>query len=92
MYLNKFLILLDCSTSEGKQCVSSFKYKGGSFSGCTSVDNKDAENNDVFWCSTLTDQNGNHIRGNWGNCICKKGNFSFKTTNRLCIHNCNSCF
>ena len=62
---------LDCSTTDGKQCVFPFKYKGVVYNGCTKTKNRN-----VLWCSTKTDEQGNYILGgNWGNCseTCQKG-------------------
>jgi hypothetical protein len=42
--------------------VFPFKYRGTVYESCT-----DKENN-VPWCSTKVDANGNHVEGKWGNC------------------------
>ncbi len=51
-----------------KNCVFPFSFRGSTFNSCTS------EGGDVsgeLWCSTKTDEFGNHVRGNWE--ICPEG-------------------
>ena len=52
--------------SVGLACVFPFTYAGQTFTGCTKVGADD----DTYWCSTLTDADGNHVggQGNWGHC------------------------
>ena len=47
----------------GKQCVFPFKYQDVIYHNCTTV-----KNNNVPWCSTKTDEKGNYITGQFGNC------------------------
>ena len=50
-----------CTTGGvSKKCVFPFNYKGMRYNKCTS--------NSKPWCATMTDANGNYIRGNWGYC------------------------
>ena len=55
-----------CLTSGGKvvgaPCVFPFTYNGVTYTDCTSVDDGQA------WCSTATDDDGNHINNFWGYC------------------------
>ena len=43
----------------GKKCVFPFKYNGKTYQGCP----PDNFVKDKRWCSTATDENGNHIIG-----------------------------
>jgi len=52
-----------CLTQGGKECVFPFTYNGHNYKECTKEDN-----NNVFWCATSTDRNGNYQKGEWGNC------------------------
>jgi len=52
-----------CLTTSGEPCVFPFIWKGKSYKACT--------NDGGFgnaWCSTKTDQFGNHVNGNFGDC------------------------
>jgi hypothetical protein len=55
----------DCRTVGGnvvdKACVFPFRFNGVTYNGCT-------EDEDGRWCSTKTDERGNHVTGNWGIC------------------------
>ena len=60
-----------CSTTyevgtpkKGVKCVFPFKWKSQSFSECTTEGDPDAKK----WCSTKTDAQGAHVKGNWGYC------------------------
>ena len=50
----------------GKPCVFPFTYKGKTYNGCP-VDPEDPAR--TRWCSTKTDEQGNHIVGNSGHCM-----------------------
>jgi len=58
----------------GANCVFPFTFKGEVYTECTTVDSPDDE---TPWCSTLTDENGNHVglQGKWGYCApnCNEG-------------------
>ena len=64
----KHVIVLDtgCKTNGGaipnRQCTFPFTVYGKTFDACTSVGHT------APWCSTKVDQNGHHVRGNWGDC------------------------
>ena len=51
-----------------KPCIFPFKYNGGTYYACT-LDNAHFTENKP-WCSTLVDNQGNHIngQGKWGSC------------------------
>ena len=49
---------------KGTMCVFPFKWKSQSFSGCTTEGDPDGKK----WCSTKTDTQGAHVKGNWGYC------------------------
>jgi hypothetical protein len=51
-------------TPFGAKCVFPFKFKGTSYSHCTSTDNGDME-----WCATKVDENAEYVHGMWGECI-----------------------
>jgi len=62
----------NCTTITGTQCVFPFRYAGTSYDRCTSY-----SNNGVPWCSTQTDDAGNHIVGNYDSCnldTCQQAN------------------
>lgn len=59
-----------CKTKKGINCQFPFTYKGKLYFDCPPDPVEEGE----FWCSTKTDQNGNHITG--------KGYFG------LCDSNC----
>ena len=52
--------------SSGSPRVLPFIYKDKKHTGCTLVDADDGKP----WCSTLTDDSGNHVggQGKWGHC------------------------
>ena len=50
------------STKKCTKCVFPFTYEGETFHTCTSVGEP------APWCSTKTDENGNHVPGIWGFC------------------------
>lgn len=52
-----------CSTTKGVKCVFPFKYKGKTYTTCTS-----AYHYGKPWCSTTTKADGSYIKGKWGNC------------------------
>ena len=59
-----------CTTNgggdSGARCVFPFTYKGRTYRGCILVDADD----NIPWCSTLTDNTGQHVggQGKWGHC------------------------
>ena len=59
-----------CTTNgggdSGASCVFPFTYKDRVYRGCILVDADDG----IPWCSTLTDNNGQHVggQGKWGHC------------------------
>ena len=63
-----FLItfILDCNTIGGNNpnlpCIFPFKYEGFTYHKCSQVQS------DKPWCSTKVDENGTHVKGNWGDC------------------------
>ena len=64
----------DCLTISGavtgKKCIFPFRYNGILHHLCTKDDH------DKLWCSTLTDENGDHVDGQWGNCgLCGSGKY-----------------
>ena len=77
---NKLLtnLLLDCTTTDGKQCVFPFRYNGVIYKGCTKVTWEGKYTNNP-WCSTEVNEDGNYV-GLWGNCSqsCQNGNRNFK--------------
>merc|ERR1712064_221109 len=52
-----------CTTTAGTACVFPFTYMGTTYTSCTN-----AGGFQTPWCSTKTDQYGNHIIGNYGDC------------------------
>ena len=56
-----------CHTVDNKPCQFPFRYNGVSYSTCTL---KGADDVNSPWCSTLVDNNGNHVSGggHYGNC------------------------
>jgi len=48
----------------GSSCVFPFTFDGVVYDKCTTV----ADPEGKFWCSTLTDEEGEHLKGNWGYC------------------------
>ena len=60
-------MILDCRTKGGNvsnmRCVFPFIYHGIEFLTCTGTNN-----DGVQWCATKTDDEGNYIGGQWGNC------------------------
>ena len=62
---NQLHLGFDCKTKGGRspsgtKCVFPFIWKGTKYTGCTAWRRP--------WCSTKTDSNNKHIRGNWGYC------------------------
>merc|ERR1711990_366042 len=57
---------MGCLTVGGRKvnarCVFPFSFRGRTYNGCTTISLK------KLWCSTRTDSNGKHIRGQWGYC------------------------
>lgn len=55
-----------CTTEDGRPCQLPFTFRGSLYSGCT----RDHDQEDRLWCSTKTDQAGNHVQagGHWGHC------------------------
>jgi hypothetical protein len=51
-----------------KNCVFPFSFRGSTFNSCT---NEGGDVSSELWCSTKTDEFGNHVRGNWE--ICPEG-------------------
>merc|ERR1712055_1126563 len=82
-----------CMTVDGANCVFPFTFNGVVYTECTTV--LDAKP----WCSTLTDQNGNHVtdQRKWGycasNCPTKEDCSSdeFECNNGKCIHDVQKC-
>jgi len=52
-----------CYTVKQEKCSFPFQYKGQQFTQCTTVDNKGKP-----WCSTRTDPQGIHMKGEWADC------------------------
>lgn len=57
----------ECRTTETERrsnqpCVFPWKYKGKMYDGCKN------ENDGLRWCSTKVDENGDHMKGEWGQC------------------------
>ena len=66
--------VIESSSNSKKPCQFPFKFKGRTFYECTTITGTD--DNDEYeygnpWCSTKTDDNGNHISGQgvYGDCI-----------------------
>ena len=59
----------ECMTNGGAspntKCIFPFIFNRQSINTCTKIDGSD-----IAWCSTLVDDNGNHVgeQGKWGNC------------------------
>jgi hypothetical protein len=53
-------------TGETKPCIFPFNYNEQTFTGCTTVNDRDYK----AWCSTEVDSDGNHVLsgGFWGHC------------------------
>ena len=51
-----------CVTESGVRCVFPFRYEGVLHHQCTDADH------DAQWCSTKTDEDDDHIYGEWGDC------------------------
>ena len=56
-----------CHTIDNKPCRFPFRYNGVSYSTCTLVA---ADEENKAWCSTLVDEEGNHVSGggHYGDC------------------------
>ena len=54
----------DDSPKKKIPCKFPFKLKGKTYNTCTTATDPDNKN----WCSTKTDSNGKHMRGQWGYC------------------------
>ena len=56
-----------CHTVGNKPCQFPFRYNGVSYSSCTL---EDADDETKPWCSTLVDNDGNHVSGggHYGDC------------------------
>ena len=54
------------SEDPGKECIFPFTFNNFTYHGCPT----DPVDKSKRWCSTKTDENGNHITGdaNWGHC------------------------
>lgn len=48
----------------GMECIFPFTFRSVKYFGCTTITDPDNK----LWCSTKVDDNGKHIRGNWGYC------------------------
>ena len=60
-----------CFTNSGDPCQFPFIFNRQKYTGCT----RDSDPSNRLWCSTKTDFNGNHIKGNWGYCrLASSGN------------------
>ena len=70
MFITDEGLLTNCSTVSGPNpnelCVFPFKLHGITYNQCTTTDND--EGDITPWCSTLINDTGVHIKGNWGNC------------------------
>ena len=55
-----------CMTIDGDICILPFFFNGLTWYSCTW--DFSHLTNDKPWCSRLVDDNGKHVRGNWGNC------------------------
>jgi len=53
-----------CRTTTGEECVFPFLYKNTTYAGCT--DDKDPDGK--YWCSTMVDSLGQHVKSAWGHC------------------------
>jgi len=53
-----------CKTNNGEECVFPFLYKNTTYAGCT--DDKDPDGK--YWCSTMVDSLGQHVKSSWGHC------------------------
>ena len=68
-----FILESNCMTIGGnfpnKPCIFPFKFDGSTYYNCKHEDDSPS------WCSTKVDENGNHVKGNWGDCgpFCPKG-------------------
>jgi len=51
-------------TDNGTSCVFPFTYHGVVYDKCTTLGHPEGKP----WCSTLTDEEGEHLMGNWGYC------------------------
>ena len=72
MYTSKNIVIFagKCLTvagpKTGMNCIFPFVIDGISHTGCTMHGIEDTEY--MPWCSTKVDKDGNHIKGNWGDC------------------------
>ena len=53
-----------CGTSDGRTCVFPFRFRGETYTDCTTQADPDGR----YWCSTSTDARGKHVMGKWGYC------------------------
>ena len=53
-----------CQTEKCQKCVFPFGYKGKKYYNCTN----DGLDNDLTWCATDLNGNGNVERDEWGHC------------------------
>merc|ERR1712086_339522 len=57
-----------CATKSGakpnNKCVFPFNHKGKTYNSCTKADDPGGQ----LWCSTKTNWQGKHVKGNWGHC------------------------
>jgi len=51
----------------GEKCVFPFTHDSKTYTSCTA----DLDPDNKKWCSVKTDENGKHVRGNWGYCGAK---------------------
>ena len=63
--------LKQCTTTSGQFCIFPFKFAGRTYSECITLGN-----NGTAWCSTRTDEFGNHVSGFEEECqpICSVNN------------------
>ena len=59
----------DCEEGKGKgcipdNCVFPFIFRGGTFNECT----REGDTSGKLWCSTKTDESGQHVKKNWAYC------------------------
>ena len=48
----------------GEKCIFPFTFFGVTYTKCTTYESPE----NVPWCSTEVDDDGFHIKGNWGDC------------------------
>ena len=66
-HLMMMLLFSVCMTTKSKECKFPFKYKGKTYSSCTTKGSKLGK----AWCSTSTNDDGTY-NGKWGYCDIEK--------------------